>query len=117
MTDYTFYLTDYMGDSIPFEDFPRLIRQAWGVLSRYKRAYTVTSPEPVSEDFAACAIADTLYYFETAQTGQGGPVTSASIGSVSVNYAGSASVDLSPKAQEAELFRCACRYLDIYRGC
>ena len=41
-----------------------------------------------------------------------------SIGSVSVSYAGAAgAADLSQSAQEAELFRCACLYLDIYRGC
>ena len=50
--------------------------------------------------------------------GQGGPVSSASIGSVSVSYGGaSGGVDLSQKGQAKELYRCASLYLDIYRGC
>lgn len=116
MVEYSFYLIEYMGDSIPESDFPRLARRAEEKLSQYKRVYTITAPEEISEAMAVCAMADALYFFETAQNG-GGAVSSASIGSVSVSYAGGASVDMSQKAQEAELLRCAKLYLDIYRGC
>lgn len=117
MPDYKFYLTEYMGDSIPEKLFPRLARRAWEQLSKYKRMYTVSAPEENSETMAVCAIADALYYFECAQNGEGGAVSAASIGSVSVSYVNGSAVDVSPKAQEAELWRCACLYLDIYRGC
>lgn len=118
MADYTFYKRIYMGDSIPEEDFPRLAQRAAEQLRKYKRIYTVTAPDESSEDMAICAMADALGYYEAAQNGGGGPVSSASIGSVSVSYAGSGSaVDVSVKAQARELYRCACLYLDIYRGC
>lgn len=55
-------------------------------------------------------MADALYYFEAAQN----TPQSASIGSVSSSTG--SNVDVSPKAQAAELYRCAGLYLDIYRG-
>lgn len=115
MPDYSFYITEYMGDSIPEDQFNRLVKRANDQLARYKRMYTVTAPEETSEGCAVCAMADALYYFECAQSGDAA-VSSASIGSVSVSY-GASNADLSPRAQEAEIFRCACLYLDIYRGC
>lgn len=115
MIDYEFYLTEYMGDSIPDSDFPRLSRRAWDKLNQYKRLYEVTEPEDGAESMAVCAMADALYYFENAQNGDR-TVSSASIGSVSVHYADSG-VDLTAQGQEAELYRTACMYLDIYRGC
>lgn len=118
MPDYEFYTGTYLGDSISETDFPRLVKRAGEVLARYKRVYTVTAPESGAESLALCAMADALCYFEAAQSGQGGPVSSASIGSVSVSYAGAGeAVDLSPRGQERELYRCAGLYLDIYRGC
>ena len=118
MPDYEFYRAKYMGDSIAEADFPRLIRRAGEALARYKRVYSVTAPEKDAEEMAACAMADALNYYDAALNGAGGAVSSASIGSVSVSYAGAASaVDLSMAAQERELYRCACRYLEIYRGC
>lgn len=118
MPDYEFYLNKYMGDSIAGDDFYRLIKRAGEQLARYKRIYTVTAPEEDSEDMAVCAMADALAYYEAALNGTGAAVSSASIGSVSVSYAGAAgAADLSQKAQEGELYRCACLYLDIYRGC
>lgn len=112
--DYEFYTTKYLGCSIQEADFPRLAKRAGEQLARYKRIYTVTAPEADSEDLATCAMADAMYYFETAQNG--GLVTSSSIGSVSSSQKVDA-VDVSPKAQEQELYRCACLYLSIYRGC
>lgn len=118
--DLIFYKTTYMGmgDSIPDNDFPRLAKRAGEQLARYKRIYTVSAPNATAENMAICAMAEALAYYEAAAGGEGGAVSSAQIGSVSVNYAGAAgAVDLSPKAQERELYRCASLYLDIYRGC
>lgn len=110
MADYAFYTGAYLGGSIPAADFPRLAKRAGEQLARYKRLYTVAAPETDSENRAICAMADAMYYFETAQNAP----QSASIGSVSSSRE---TVDISPKAQAAELYRCVALYLDIYRGC
>ena len=116
MVEFSFYSDIYRGSSIPDLDWSLFEARAAEQLARYKRAYTVTAPEANAEAMAICAMADALAYFAAAQNGTGGAVASASIGSVSVNYAGAAAVDLSPKAQAKELYRCACQYLEIYRG-
>ena len=118
MVEYYFYKDTYGGCSISAEEFPLYARRADDQLKEYKRKYTVTAPEEDSEAMAVCAMADVLAYFTAAQNGTGGVISSASIGSVSVSYSGgaAAAVDLSPKGQEKELYRCARRYLDIYRG-
>lgn len=110
MADYAFYAGVYGGGSIPREEFPRLARRAGEQLGRYQRIYRVTAPTADSEDRAVCAMADALYYFETAAN----TPQSASIGSVSSSQG--TAVDISPKAQARELYRCACRYLEVYRG-
>lgn len=118
MPDYTFYTTQYLGDSISDEDFFRLSKRAAEQLVLYKRMYTVNVPDSNAEDMAICAMADAMNYYEAVQNGTGGAVSSATIGSVSVSYAGaSGAVDVSQAAQERELYKCARRYLDIYRGC
>lgn len=77
---------------------------------------TIVSPQTVCEAMAVCAMADSLAYFVAAQNGMGA-VASASIGSVSVSYGNAANtVDLSPKGQAKELYRCASLYLEFYRG-
>ncbi|MBD5161446.1 MAG: hypothetical protein HDT14_05415 [Oscillibacter sp.] len=120
MTDYSFYQDTYHGSAIPQEDWPYCEARAADQLARYKRIYTVTIPEdmPDGEERAVCAMAEALYGFDLLASGEGGPVQSASIGSVSVSYSGAAAqaMDLSPKGQAKELYRCARRYLDIYRG-
>ena len=121
MVAFEFYKGTYHGGSISEEDWPVFAARAEDQLNRYKRIYTVTVPEKPSdaESMAICAMADALAYFTAAQNGEGGPVSSASIGSVSVSYAGASgggSVDLSAKGQARELYRCASMYLDIYRG-
>ncbi len=67
---------------------------------------------------AVCAMAEALYAFELLSNGEGGPVQSCSIGSVSASYGSTTgqSLDLSPRGQARELYRTACLYLDIYRG-
>lgn len=120
MVKYTFYTNKYRGGSIPKEEWPGYERRAAAQLARYKRIYTVTSPEgmPDAEELAVCAMADALYSFDLIANGEGGPVQSASVGSVSVSYGGVSgmAIDISPKGQAKELYRCACMYLDVYRG-
>lgn len=116
MVEYSFYRESYRGSSIPDADWPLFEKRAAEQLTRYKRIYTVTAPDEDAEAMAICAMADELAYFTAVQNGTGGAVAAASIGSVSVNYAGVSAIDASPKAQEKELYRCACQYLEIYRG-
>ena len=116
MVGFEFYKDTYKGVSITEAEWPTFEARAEDQLTRYKRIYTVTAPEETSEAMAVCAMADALAYFVAAQNGAGGAVTSASIGSVSVSYGGAGSVDLSPKGQSKELYRCASQYLNIYRG-
>ena len=116
MVQYEFYSQTYHGNAISAEEWSLFEARAAEQLAQYKRVYAVTAPEDHSEAMAICAMADALAYFAAAQNGAGGAVASASIGSVSVSYAGTAAVDISPKAQAKELYRCACQYLEIYRG-
>lgn len=114
----SFYWNHYHGQALSelYDQEKRLyITQAIVKLEQYKRTYTVTAPDANAEDMAICAMADALFYFANAQNGTAA-VASASIGSVSVSYNAPKAVDLSPKAQERELFRCASQYLEIYRG-
>ncbi len=116
MVDYGFYRGQYAGSAVTPEEWQQLASRAQSQLDKYKRQYSVVAPDKDSEAMAVCAMVDAMAYFVAAQNGTGA-VASASIGSVSVSYgdAGSA-VDVSPKAQERELYRCASLYLDIYRG-
>lgn len=119
MADYDFYLNGYHGGSIPEGEWEQYRARAVDQLEKYRRLYTVTAPRPDSEAMALCAMAEALYGFDLLANGEGGPVQSAAIGSVSVSYGSTAAqaVDLTPKGQARELYRCASRYLDIYRGC
>ena len=114
MVNYYFYADIYRGSSIAEPDWSLFEARAADQLSRYKWIYTVTAPDENAEAMAVCAMADALAYFSAAQNGTGGAVASASIGSVSVSYAGASAVDISPKAQAKELYRCASQYLEIY---
>lgn len=120
MTDWDFYCNVYHGDAIPLENWVYYELRAAEQLERYRRIYTVTVPAdmPDSEQCAVCAMAEALYGFDLLLSGEGGPVQSTSIGSVSVSYGAAAAqtMDLSPKGQARELYRTACRYLDICRG-
>lgn len=116
--DWDFYHDTFHGGAIPEEEWPQYEARAADQLARYQRIYTVTAPGPNSEAMAVCAMAEALQGFDLLAGGEGGPVQSASIGSVSVSYGNAAAqaVDLSPRGQARELYRCACLYLDIYRG-
>lgn len=113
MADYEFYVETYGGDSLSLDDFQRLIKRAEAKLSRYERIYTVSGTDE-ARNMALCAMTDALYYFETAENG--GLTQSSSVGSVSSSFS-APQMDLSPKAQNRELYRCACEYLRIFRGC
>ena len=119
MVSFDFYQNEYHGGTITGEEWPPYEARAFAQLERYRRLYTVSSPSPDNEALAVCAMAEAMHGFDLLANGEGGPVQSASIGSVSVSYGAAAaqSVDLSPKGQAKELYRCACLYLDIYRGC
>ena len=120
MASYSFYVSAYCGKLIAQEEeWADYSARAVEQLAQYKRLYQVTAPEPDSENRAVCAMAEALYSFDLLANGEAGPIQSVSIGSVSASYGSTAaqSVDLSPKGQARELYRCASRYLDIYRGC
>lgn len=116
MVEYSFYRDKYGGDSVPQGEFAALARDAAAQLARYKRIYRVAAPAGLedSEQLAMCAMIDALYFFQAMQAG--GAAASVSVGSVSSSRGQAAQPDLSPKAQAAELYRCARLYLDIYRG-
>lgn len=114
MVGFDFYQSEYEGNVIPDEaTFRALAREAEAQLRRYERIYTVEGDKD-AKSRAICAMAESLYGFQVAQSG--GAVASTSVGSVSTSYA-VAEVDASPKAQGQELYRRASLYLDIRRGC
>lgn len=115
MVEYEFYIGTYHGSSITEEEWLQLEARASEQLDYYKRIYTVAPADPDLESKAICAMAETLALFFEAQA-NGGLVSSASIGSVSVSYGGGSVIDLSPSGQSKELYRAASLYLDIYRG-
>ena len=106
-------------------------RKANAKLEQYKRIYTVSVPANESADLgiefgfgialkpeeaAVCAMMEAMMIHDAAKETAVNRVSAASVGSVSVSYGNSNGVDVSEKAFEKELFRCASRYLDIYRG-
>lgn len=118
MVNYDFYVNIYPGGSIPSNEWSGYERRAAAQLAQYRRIYQIKAPRPKAADMAVCAMAEALYSFDLLANGEAGPIQSASIGSVSVGYggAGTQAIDLSPKGQARELYRCASLYLDIYRG-
>lgn len=115
MVDYQFYTDTYCGSFITAGDWPQLEARAAQQLDYYRRVYIVADAPQEIESKAICAMAETLAFFEQAQSA-GGAVSSASIGSVSVSYGGLQGMDFSFSGQAKELYRAACLYLDIYRG-
>lgn len=111
MQDYNFYTSIYQGDSIPADKFNRLALRASATLEQYKRELIVKGDEN-AHGMAICAMADAIYSFETIMAGM---PSNTSIGNVSSSIS-TPQIDVSPKAQAAELYRCAKLYLSIYRG-
>ena len=104
MVKYEFYVNQYLGSYIPEKAFSGVASQAEQVLTRFKQAYRVESSGREAESMAICAMAESLW-----QNRNKG-LTSANIGSVSVQY------ETDRKALRRELYEKACIYLDIYRG-
>ena len=105
----------YGGSALSEAEFAEAVKRAPEQLALYERSFRVTGDE-VARKMAICAMADAIVYFQKAQNGEGG-LRYAKVGTVSVSGKGIYSaVDISPQAQEKELYRTACRYLDIYRG-
>ena len=119
MVDYKFYTETYLGGAISAEEWPALEARAADQLRFYKRVYTVTASDENAENMAICAMAEALHNVDMIVSGAAGAVQSASIGSVSTTYgsAAAAAVDVSERGQAKALYRVACLYLDIYRGC
>lgn len=119
MVDFEFYEYTYHGGSIPPEAWEPYVDRAKEQLDRYLDIYTARNNDETVKKKAICAMAEALYGFDLIANGEGRPIQSASIGSVSVSYGSvaTASMDISPKAQDKELYRCANRYLRFYRGC
>ena len=112
---YGFYQNTYLGTALSETEFPEVFRRAQEQLNYYDRRYRVTGDE-TARNMAVCAMADVIAYFQAAQNGEGG-LRYAKVGTVSVSGKGIYSaIDISPQAQERELYRAACRYLTIYRG-
>lgn len=120
MVKYSFYECAYGGTSISFDEWVSYESRALQVLKKYNRMYTVSIPEddPDADKKAVCALADQIYNFDLMASGEGGPVSSSSIGSVSVSYGQAANfIDLSEEGQSKTLYKILCQYLDVYRGC
>ena len=112
---YQFYVTTYGGTALSEAELREAAQRADEVLQGYERKYRVRGDEVVRK-LALCAMAEAIVYFQKAQNGEGG-LRYAKVGTMSVSGKGIYSaIDISPKAQEQELYRTACRYLDIYRG-
>ena len=115
MVEHEFYILKYHGASISSPDeWYTYESRAAAQLARYKRIYTVSATDENAESMAICAMADAFYAFDS--VANGGNIQSASIGSVSASYGSTPSIDISPKGQAKELYRCACLHLGIYRG-
>ena len=115
--DFLYYQTTYMGTIQDETEFLRFAARARDQLAQYRRIYTVTAPDEDAEKMAICAMTDAVAWYEGSRDGTGGPVASVSVGSVSETYSGgSGSLDFSQAAQDREMYRRACLYLDIYRG-
>ena len=112
---YGFYRDTYLGTALEEGEFAEVFQRAKAQLEQYERCFRVTGDE-VARNMALCAMADAIAYFQAAQNGEGG-LRYAKVGTVSVSGKGIYSaIDISPKVQQRELYRTACRYLDIYRG-
>ena len=110
-----FYRDVYRGSSLTGEELPELMARSEDWLRSLENKYRVTGSE-TDRRMALCALAETLSYFDAAQNGKGA-LRYASVGTVSISGKGIYSLlDISPQAQEKELYRVAGRYLEIYRG-
>lgn len=104
MVDFEFYVNCYLGSAIPEKAFSGMAAQAQQYLDWFKCVYRVESSGVEAESMALCAMAETLW--SRRNTG----LSSASLGSVSVQYA------KERPSLTRELYDKARIYVDIYRG-
>ena len=110
-----FYRDVYRGSSLTGEELPELLARSEDWLRALERKYRVTGTE-TDRRMALCALAETMSYFDAAQNGRGA-LRYASVGTVSISGKGIYNMlDISPAAQEKELYRTAGKYLEVYRG-
>lgn len=102
MVDLEFYKTVYLGSAIPEKAFPGMAARAADKLRELKRICRVKGGED-AEKMAICAMAEAMY----AHARSGG-VKSANIGGVQVQY--------DTPGEDANAYKAAGIYLDIYRG-
>lgn len=117
--DYQFYKDVYHGGSISNEEWPAAEREAQATIARYERIYTVSSLSEEADKMAVCAAAEVLVAHAREDSSQAaGVVSSASIGSVSVSYKTTTSVDRAQvhKYREKEVYNAVNLYRPIYRG-
>ena len=109
MTDYSFYTDTYLGNLIPEEEFPRVLKRADARLEEltYGHCFDPGLPESVQTcvALAECAIADTLYSNDSASGGfaPSAAVTEEKVGSHSVKYADAVSASQALAAQTRSL--------------
>ena len=115
--DYKFYTDDYLGSSIPENEFIRYARDA----SKYIDNVTFNRINgAVSDDvkMACCAVAEEMYSQKVSGADSVSGKASESIGDYSVSYSGISSE--REKALAARLYSAALRWLDgtdlMYRG-
>lgn len=114
---YQFYVDEYHGGAVSSEEWPAAEREAQAELARLQRICTVTAPTENSLSFAICAAAEVLTQQARASaSNESGPVSSASIGSVSVSYGHSTDRASAHTADRRELMDAFTMYLDIYTG-
>ena len=102
MVDFDFYKTVYLGSVIPEKAFPGMAARATDKLLQLKRLCRVQGGEE-SEKMALCAMAEAMYAYS-----RSGGVKSANIGGVQVQY--------DTPGEDANAYKAAGIYLDIYRG-
>lgn len=116
MVDYVFYCDTYHGTALTETEWTVWEARAAEYLARLKRCCMVSAPDdcPDAESLAVCAAAETLVSFDRVLNGDAA-VSAVTVGGVSTHYAVPA-VDVSPRGQDAALYRCMTQYLIIYRG-
>ena len=109
MADFAYYKDTYLGTAIPEKAFPGMAKRAEEALQRLQRIYQVNASGEESFKMAVCAVAETIF----AHSKRRGGVSAATVGQVSVHYAGGDRMD---KALQRELYEKASIYLEISRG-
>ena len=105
MVTYDFYENTYLGNKIDGAEFPELAARAEEFVALLERQYQAKAALPQGRELAICAVVDRLDSLQ-----QGGQISAASVGEVSVHYA------LAQSSPWQNLYRVTMPYLDICRG-